>query len=153
MTLLLKIHKLTGVRFRAVMHTSTYIMSVVGSTDCVCYATVGVIDHVTSALHIIIGEEAFPLKKTPQSFTWSSDFELLISHNALQETLSLWMCVQFTMPLLWCATRCLWWATASMGTFWLRVKNTAGWDLSDTTFQVWTDDSAREQKWLRAELH
>ncbi|XP_032377377.1 ceramide kinase [Etheostoma spectabile] len=27
-----------------------------GSTDCVCYATVGVIDHVTSALHIIIGD-------------------------------------------------------------------------------------------------
>lgn len=28
-----------------------------GSTDCVCYATVGVIDPVSSALHIIIGEE------------------------------------------------------------------------------------------------
>ncbi|KAM9829103.1 ceramide kinase family protein [Syngnathus typhle] len=27
-----------------------------GSTDCVCYATVGVIDPVTSALHIIIGD-------------------------------------------------------------------------------------------------
>ncbi|CAB1452614.1 unnamed protein product [Pleuronectes platessa] len=27
-----------------------------GSTDCVCYATVGVIDPVTSALHVIIGD-------------------------------------------------------------------------------------------------
>ncbi|CAG07450.1 unnamed protein product, partial [Tetraodon nigroviridis] len=27
-----------------------------GSTDCVCYATVGVIDPVTSALHIVIGD-------------------------------------------------------------------------------------------------
>ncbi|KAM7411967.1 hypothetical protein PAMA_021780 [Pampus argenteus] len=27
-----------------------------GSTDCVCYATVGVIDPITSALHIIIGD-------------------------------------------------------------------------------------------------
>ncbi|XP_038578531.1 ceramide kinase family protein [Micropterus salmoides] len=27
-----------------------------GSTDCVCYATVGVIDPVTSALHIIVGD-------------------------------------------------------------------------------------------------
>lgn len=27
-----------------------------GSTDCVCYATVGVVDPVTSALHIIIGD-------------------------------------------------------------------------------------------------
>lgn len=36
--------------------THIHIVSLVGSTDCVCYATVGVIDPVTSALHIIIGE-------------------------------------------------------------------------------------------------
>lgn len=33
------------------------LVSVVGSTDCVCFATVGVIDPITSALHIIVGEE------------------------------------------------------------------------------------------------
>lgn len=36
--------------------TREYMVSILGSTDCVCYATVGVIDPVTSALHIIIGE-------------------------------------------------------------------------------------------------
>lgn len=61
---------------------------------------------------------------------------LLISHNALQETLSLWMCVQSIKLLLWCATQFLCWVMASMGTYWLRVKNIAGWDLSDMTIQV-----------------
>ncbi|KAJ0064293.1 hypothetical protein NL108_001611, partial [Boleophthalmus pectinirostris] len=32
------------------------IIPAAGSTDCVCYATVGVIDPLTSALHIIIGD-------------------------------------------------------------------------------------------------
>jgi len=45
-----------------VTHSSCSVISAVGSTDCVCYATVGVIDPVTSALHIIIGEEGFSLK-------------------------------------------------------------------------------------------
>lgn len=38
---------------------SCCIVPTTGSTDCVCYATVGVIDPVTSALHIIIGEFLF----------------------------------------------------------------------------------------------
>lgn len=32
-------------------------LSLLGSTDCVCYATIGVVDPVTSALHIIIGKK------------------------------------------------------------------------------------------------
>lgn len=54
----------------------------------------------------------------------------------LQETLSLWTSVRCIMRLLWCATPCLCWVTASTGTYWLRAKNTAGWDRSDTTIQV-----------------
>lgn len=65
----------------------------------------------------------------------------LISHNPLQETLSLQMCVQSIMALGWCAIQCLWWAMASMEMYCLRVKNTAGWDLSDMTTQVWIDFS------------
>ena len=61
-TLSLRIYELTGAKFSALTHTSCSIMSIVGSTDCVCYATVGVVDPITSALHIIIGKEVFPLK-------------------------------------------------------------------------------------------
>lgn len=44
------------------------VVSILGSTDCVCYATVGVIDPVTSALHIIIGEERLFYPKIPEQF-------------------------------------------------------------------------------------
>lgn len=46
-----------GVRRRAVTAHILLFAPTIGSTDCVCFATVGVIDPVTSALHIIIGEE------------------------------------------------------------------------------------------------
>ena len=71
---------------------------------------------------------------------------LLVSHNALQETLSLWMCAQCIRPLLSCATQCLCWAMASTVTCWLKVRNTAGWDLYDMTIQVQADESFAEQK-------
>lgn len=44
-------------------HMLCSVVSILGSTDCVCYATVGVIDPVTSALHIIIGEERLSLSE------------------------------------------------------------------------------------------
>lgn len=67
MTLSLSLHKLTEIDVKqrhthTHSHTSCCIVFVVGSTDCVCYATVGVIDPVTSALHIIIGEDGSSLK-------------------------------------------------------------------------------------------
>lgn len=129
-----------------------------------CFATVGVIDPVTSALHIIIGEERLLLfQSLVHSFFFffksaiSNSFDnsercslayvaLLISQTTLQETLSLWMCVQSIKPLPWCATQCLCWAMASMETYWLRAKNTAGWDLYDMTIQACTDGSFIEQK-------
>lgn len=46
------------------MISKSCLISTAGSTDCVCYATVGVIDPVTSALHVIIGEAVFPLHIT-----------------------------------------------------------------------------------------
>lgn len=42
-----------------------FTFSFAGSTDCVCFATVGVNDPVTSALHIVVGK-AFKSMKTPQ---------------------------------------------------------------------------------------
>lgn len=108
-----------------------------------CYATVGVIDPVTSALHIIIGEERLLITVFEYtSIIVKSELHglasttILNSHNASQETLSLWMCVQSIKPLLWCTTQCLCWAMASTVTCWLRARNTAGWDLYDMTTLV-----------------
>ena len=133
-----------GARSGAVAATRSCVVSVAGSTDCVCYATVGVIDPVTSALHIIIGEERLLIivfeytnniiKSELHSLASTT---ILTSHNALQETLSLWMCVQSTKPLLWCTTLCLCWAMASTVMCWLKARNTAGWDLYDMTTLVW----------------
>lgn len=74
---------------------------------------------------------------------WNTSFVWIhwTSHNTLQVTLNLWMCVQSITALLWCATQCLSLAMASMGMYWSRVKNTAGWDHSDTTIQVWNEQT------------
>lgn len=95
--------------FEAVTHTLLTVPA--GSTDCVCYATVGVIDPVTSALHVIIGEEGVSLDSV-RRVSFRVD-RLVVSHAALQETLSLWTCAQCIMLLLSCATRCLCWVMAS----------------------------------------
>lgn len=81
-----------------IWHTHSHA-PIVGSTDCVCYATVGVIDPVTSALHIIIGEYGFGGFHDTFFFFL---FEIVnrTSHNTLQVTLNLWMCVQSITDLL-----------------------------------------------------
>lgn len=122
-----------------------------GSTDCICFATVGTNDPVTSALHIVVGE--WKLLKEYEKLTRTNNLWkirlILVSYSCYflcfvflfvwlsqQVIRSQWMCVQFITMTSFSDTQSHCLATASMEMCFQTVRGTDGLALPDTTWQV-----------------
>lgn len=126
-----------------------------GSTDCICFTTAGTSDAVTSALHIVVGEEEpvdSGVGRKLVSDTARNDREKgFRSQTAVgfippppppppppQGTRSQWTCLRSTTatttPSPGTRRRC--WDTVSTATCWRTARGTGVWARLGTTWQV-----------------
>lgn len=112
-----------------------------GSTDCICFATVGTNDPVTSALHIIVGQWTSLVLVQCSLFNdkkkmYQNSVSALCVCVSLQVTLSRWTSAPFTTMTPFSVTQSRCSATVSMEMYRLTARGSGGLALPDTICQV-----------------